>query len=68
MIGFYCRFLVRKHKCSPPAKATTAVWWKVPTIWGTLSERTHSAFTRDDLSNCADVHVHVAIACTCRVF
>ena len=26
------------------------------TIWGTLSERTHSVFTRDDLSNCADVH------------
>ena len=68
MMGFYRRLFVRIHKCSSPAKANNAVGWKVPTIWGTLSERTHSVFTRDDLSNCADVHVHVAIACTCRVF
>ena len=68
MMGFYRRLFVRIHMCPSPAKANNAVRWKVPTIWGTLSERTHSVFTRDDLSNCADVHVHDAVASTYRAF
>ena len=68
MKGFCHRLAVSMHKCSPPVKANNAVGWKVRTIWSTLSERTHSVFTRDDLSNCANVDVHDAIACTYRAF
>ena len=60
--GLLPPLFLRIRKCSPSVKANNAAAWKVSTIWCTLSERTRCVFMRDDLSNCADVHVHDALA------